>query len=530
MDTEAFSKVTIRLSAKSLPNLDLTSKSDPFAVLYLETDGGAKEELGRTEVIYDNLDPQWIKSINCTYHFESMQNLTIVVYDEDAKGSPDLTKHDKIGEVTLTLGHLMASHGQSMELELSGTKNPGAKVTIHAEELAECGDQVTLGLSAKKLVNKEGFFGKSDPFFIIYRLRENGEWMHIFRSGVVKKNLSPQWPLYQLSVQALCNGDYDAKLKIEFLDWDASDKFNYMGQVETTLREILASVNQSTFDVIEPEKVSKPNYKNSGELKAYSATCFRVPTFADYLKGGLELGFSVAIDYTGSNGNYTMPGSLHYIGGNPQQFNQYQNAIASIGPVIEDYDHDKKFTAYGFGARPNSSLPVSHCFSLSEEGEVDGIQGVLNAYTNSLANCRLSGPTLFGPVIATAMQQAAAQKAECLETGKQSYTILLILTDGVINDMSKVREQLKEASDLPLSIIIVGVGSANFSDMEELDGDQNQNPDYRDLVQFVAMKDYANGQDVIKLRKDTLHEVPKQVTDYFKKANIMPSPPTEGGL
>ena len=50
------------------------------------------------------------------------------------------------------------------------------------------------------------------------------------------------------------------------------------------------------------------------------------------------------------------------------------------------------------------------------------------------------------------------------------------------------------------------------------------------MMQNLAMKDYANGQDVIKLRKDTLHEVPKQVTDYFKKANIMPSPPTEGGL
>jgi hypothetical protein len=527
MDAEAYSEVTLRLSANNLPNHDTMSKSDPFAVLYLQTDGGATEEIGRTEVIYDNLSPLWIKNIDCVYHFESQQTLTIAIYDEDQKGSNDLRKHDKIGEVNLTLGNLMASSGQSMTLDLVGN----AKVKIHAEELAICGDHVTFGLQCNKLLNKDGFFGKSDPFYVIYRLRESGEWMQVFQSAKILNNLNPRWLPYILTVRSLCNGDYDARLKIEINDYKSPDKFIPMGEVETSLRELISSVNQSSLDVIEPNKKGKSSYKNSGTLSVHTCTVYRVPTFADYLKGGLQLGFSVAVDYTGSNGNYTMPNSLHYLGGNPQQFNQYQNAIASIGPIIEDYDHDKKFSAYGFGAKPNPYSPVSHCFSLSETGEVDGIQGVLNAYTHALSQCRLSGPTLFGPVIATAMQQAAAQKAECLETGKQSYSILLILTDGVINDMASVKKQLKEASDLPLSIIIVGIGSADFSNMEELDGDQIQDPDYRDLVQFVAMKDYRNGMDIIKLRKDTLHEVPKQVTDYFKKANVMPSAPsTEEGV
>ena len=73
---------------------------------------------------------------------------------------------------------------------------------------------------------------------------------------------------------------------------------------------------------------------------------------------------------------------------------------------------------------------------------------------------------------------------------------------------------------MPLSIIIVGVGAADFTDMNELDGDDNTNENLRDLVQFVAMKDYANGADGARLAKDTLIEVPKQVTDYFKKQNV----------
>ena len=51
------------------------------------------------------------------------------------------------------------------------------------------------------------------------------------------------------------------------------------------------------------------------------------------------------------------------------------------------------------------------------------------------------------------------------------YNILLIITDGVINDMQMAIDEIVKSSSLPLSIIIVGVGSADFTSMEKLDGD-----------------------------------------------------------
>jgi vacuolar-type H+-ATPase subunit F/Vma7 len=39
----------------------------------------------------------------------------------------------------------------------------------------------------------------------------------------------------------------------------------------------------------------------------------------------------------------------------------------------------------------------------------------------------------------------------------------LILTDGVINDIQKTIDEVVRGSDLPLSIVIVGVGNADFS-------------------------------------------------------------------
>ena len=56
--------------------------------------------------------------------------------------------------------------------------------------------------------------------------------------------------------------------------------------------------------------------------------------------------------------------------------------------------------------------------------------------------------------------------------GQNVYNILLILTDGAIHDMSKVKSLIVEASVLPTSIVIVGVGQSDeFDLMEELDCD-----------------------------------------------------------
>ena len=52
------------------------------------------------------------------------------------------------------------------------------------------------------------------------------------------------------------------------------------------------------------------------------------------------------------------------------------------------------------------------------------------------------------------------------------------------------------ASSLPLSLIIVGVGQADFTDMNELDGDGGVlrspagKPVQRDIVQFVPFRDF----------------------------------------
>ena len=72
----------LHFSCTALPNLDRISKSDPICILY-EQNKNTKlwEEKGRTEVIYDSLNPQFIQSIYIRYRFEERQNVyNIYIY------------------------------------------------------------------------------------------------------------------------------------------------------------------------------------------------------------------------------------------------------------------------------------------------------------------------------------------------------------------------------------------------------------------------------------------------------------------
>ena len=87
-------------------------------------------------------------------------------------------------------------------------------------------------------------------------------------------------------------------------------------------------------------------------------------------------------------------------------------------------------------------------------------------------------------------------------------------------------------SELPLSIINVGVGSADFSAMDELDADEKPlySMRYRkqmsaDIVQFVPFRDFQHNP--MMLAKETLEEVPGQMLNYFRRKGIVPNPATE---
>ena len=251
------------------------------------------------------------------------------------------------------------------------------------------------------------------------------------------------------------------------------------------------------------------------------------PKFTDYLTGGCELELTIAIDFTGSNGDPRKPGTLHYKYPDNRTLNDYEKAITAVGGVLGRYDTDQKFSVFGFGAKYGGI--IQHCFQVGNSDELDGLLGVLEAYRNVFrTGLTMSGPTVFAEVIDYAAATARSKQEESLRVGKQFYKVLLILTDGEVSDMELTKRAIHAASDAPLSIVIVGIGNADFGMMNALDDFQSNSAftGGRDIVQFVPFSQHM--YDRSSLTRATLEELPDQMVDYFISRNILPFPPMRG--
>jgi hypothetical protein len=76
-----------------------------------------------------------------------------------------------------------------------------------------------------------------------------------------------------------------------------------------------------------------------------------------------------------------------------------------------------------------------------------------------------------------------------------------------------------EASKDPLSIVIVGIGEADFSGMEFLDSFDDVAGEGRDITKFVRFNDYKSYN---ALTEAVLDEIPDQLVDYYYDRGIFP--------
>jgi hypothetical protein len=531
------STVELSITCKDLADMDTFSKSDPFCVVYMKESGGGPDKwvsLGKTETIMNTLNPAWQTKFEVSYKFESRQMLKFDVYDLDSD-SARLEDHDFIGSCECSLGEIVSAQGRGLTRRVIGAgstaNNMKQSITIIAEEMLSSREALKLSLSGLKLDRKDWFgFGRSDPFITISKSGEYGTFTVVHRTEVIKYNINPNWRTFTLPLKTLCNGDHERVLKIQVDDWNMNGSHNHIGEFQTSVKALLEQGRGAKIPFINEKKQrKKSSYKNSGHLIINSIDLELHPTFLDFISGGTELSFTVAVDFTGSNGNPMEPTSLHYNDptGNP---NQYVTAIRSVGDIIQDYDSDKMFPALGFGARIPPDGRVSHEFflNLTNDPYCAGIDGVLAAYYQALNGVQLYGPTNFAPVI-----NHVANFARAFQHDPTNYFVLLIITDGIITDLDATKRAVIEASSLPLSIIIIGVGSEDFTAMDELDSDDellsiNGRTAQRDIVQFVEMQKFVSGYgsqarwNKEMLAREVLFEIPDQLVGYMKSKNFKP--------
>jgi hypothetical protein len=524
MITDNSKQVELFISCRNLINRDVFSKSDPQVFVYIQKTG--KWVLhGKTEKIKDNLNPTFAQSFVIDYFFETHQFLKFDVVDVDEGDQGDF-----LGSCQIELGKIVGAKNQIQIIDLI-CKNGSHKGKLIAkiEEVGTSTELYNMTWRGSKLMNTDGIFGKSDPLLRFFKKTNMGNvgggWLKVHETEWIKDNLNPVWKPFMIGSDKFCGGDIRRTVKVECWDWESNGEFQYIGEAEFTMEDVLVKEKRK-FELYNFQKK-----KNSGTLELMKFESKENFSFVSYLRGGWQLSVICAIDFTGSNGIVTSPSSLHALNSTGMP-NQYQETINAVCSILLNYDYDKNVPVYGFGGKPHfptmNSTQTLHCFPLTgipSNAEVSGLPGIMQCYTNALRCVELSGPTHFHPIIEETKKVAMAHKSN----GNAVYSILLILTDGVIHDMDATIEAIINSAFLPLSIIIVGVGNEDFESMEVLDGDQGLRSnkgqkEVRDLVQFVPFRKFKNNS--AELQKEVLAEIPTQFTEYMKFCGIKPAPPS----
>jgi hypothetical protein len=476
--------------------------------------------LYRTEMIKNNLNPVFVKTIQLVYQFEQVQNLRFLVYDVD-NGTSTLDDDDFIGSMDCMLAEIAGSRGMTLTRNLKSRSGKiTGSITITADELKQNTEVVTIQFRGIKLPKKD-LFGKSDPWFSISKPTTTGNNIDVYKSEIIMRNLNPTWKPFGMSTQKLCNSDPTLPLKFMCYDYDKYSAPDFIGETKFSLNDLIAKSRDG--GVIPLVDNTKGKNKAAGHIAVPSLNITRDYSFIEYLQGGCEISLIVSVDFTASNKDPRDPTSLHYQ--NPHQMNEYEKAIRSTGDILAYYDRDNMFPAFGFGAKFNNGQ-VSHNFALNgnpQDPQCFGINGILAAYKQAINSVQLYGPTNFAETIRVASQYASRY----IDQNNQHYFVLLIITDGAISDVNETINAIIDASSLPLSIVIVGVGNADFSTMDYLDSDQQMLSNgrataKRDIVQFVQFNKFAN-QHYSALAAETLAEIPQQLTQFMRLRNIKPN-------
>jgi len=514
--------VEVFVSCRDLKSPDFFRAINPAVSLYIQRNG--EFELNdQTERIRASPNPDFKKAFALEFFFAVRQELKFVVTDSTAEG---LEK--PVGEIVTSLGQIMGHPHQTITFDVKkdAEKNIGhmGKLTIRAERLNYSSDLARMTMKARQLKVSKGLFSKPSYEYSLrlYRFLGNAGYGLVFESEI-RKNENPRWSEIQIKFLKLANGDYDRKVKAEVINYTSPGHAVVHGECYFTVNDLLSNeALDYEIDLINPK-----NNQKYGVLVVDSFDLIEKPHFLEYIQAGLQFNVMIGLDYTSSNGDPFATDSLHTIV-NEKEMNQYQKAISGVCEILLNYDHDKKVLMYGFGGIPNyqqfKSELTSHCFPLTGSTVnpwADNMDGIMSVYKNSFKNITFASPTYFEPIFRQAMQIAKNN----LETNSNEYTILLMLTDGKCHDMQDTINAIIESAYLPLSIIIVGVGTADWKRMEILDGDDgliNHKGEQaiRDLVQFVPFASFENNPDL--LAKNVLAEVPAQVVSYMLSQGIKP--------
>lgn len=541
---EGYDCVELSIGFNNLVNKDTGiggDVSDPVCVAYIQNKAKVWTEAGRTEIIANRLNGEFVTKIYIKYKFEEDCYVKFVLYDCDTSFKTndstglDLTKQDFLGEAECSLSHIVGMRKHIMKLQ----KVASGEITVSLMPRPKSNDilHLNLGFSGVRICSFSMFgccTGSALVYFVI-SIQHEGRYIPVYKSDYVMTTGTSHFG--NLSIQMHKLGNPKVPIRFELFRYENPGSV-LLGNADLTIEQLRGLDRVQ----LQNQELARRGYKNIGELIFMDKAITSRPCFLDYINSGLKIGCQIVVDFTGSNGDPREVGTLHHmhpvsVGTGLQiMTSEYLDAIRCLYGLVSGYDTDGLIPFWGYGAQiplANGQRAVSWDFAINgndSNPEVLGMDGVIEAYTRAIGNITLSGPTNFAPII----RKLVSRKTAELASGIIQFDIIIILTDGEISDMQDTIDAIVDASGLPLGFLIIGIGSGRFTNMHVLDADgtrlraSNGRLAVRDNVQFVNFNEHRN--DLFKFTEESLAEIPAQLVDSMLAMTPKPLMPSDFGL
>lgn len=229
--------VALSFKCENLPNLDTFTRTDGMCVLF-KKEGNVWKEVGKTEVIMDNLAPQWVKNFEVAYHFEKREYYKVVVYDiDDFNNLNNYDGHDLVGSVEFAIHEVVTAVNQTLEKHLEcderAVRQSGTIKIIADEKQGMNNEEANFTLS--------GQFNSQDGynFFLIHKFMGPNNFKPVYKSEITSSIGGRfRWNLVSILTSELANEDPEREIRFEFFKSQKSGKHVNLGYFACNIAQL----------------------------------------------------------------------------------------------------------------------------------------------------------------------------------------------------------------------------------------------------------------------------------------------------
>jgi hypothetical protein len=240
----------------------------------------------------------------------------------------------------------------------------------------------------------------------------------------------------------------------------------------------------------------------------------------DYLESDMHLNTTFAIDFSETSGTNT-----HHLVKDETTFDILMNNFINL---LAPYNEDEFFYIYGYGFQfKDNSKAVTNMFPISQESDRPSIpkKNIKSAYCKFLENIKFNNKKTNLDLIIKQLNEKIKEDIDDYEV--REYNVLLLFANNDITNEKEFYNEIILSSDLPISVVVIGLGKGPFTKLENVENnfmkltDNNGNKAKRKNFKFISFN--KQGKNYQKTVKNSLIDIPDQMIEYLILKNINPS-------